>query len=105
MVHTHLVINKISGVRDPDARFHHFTKELLPRLRTEQRRHTMIYIPDYCDYVRLLRHLKEDGGTSIASINEYMVSVSVIIMIFFYVVAIFFHSVISVNHWSEMKVI
>lgn len=74
VVHTNLVINKILGVRDPDARFHHFTTELLPRLRSEHRSHTLIYIPDYCDYVRLLRHLKEDGGTSIASINEYMVS-------------------------------
>ncbi|KAG0718827.1 Digestive organ expansion factor [Chionoecetes opilio] len=73
VVHTDLIINNIPGLRDPDARFHYFTGELLPRLRSEQRSHTLVYIPDYCDYVRLLRHLKDDGGTSIASINEYMV--------------------------------
>ena len=75
VVHTDLIIHNIPGIRDPDTRFHHFTTELLPQLRAEQRSHTLVYIPDYCDYVRLLRHLKEDGGTSIASINEYMVGV------------------------------
>lgn len=102
-MHTDLVINRIVGVRDPDARFHHFTTDLLPRLRTEQRRHTLIYIPDYCDYVRLLRHLKEDGGTSIASINEYMVGVSVN-QPFCNGVAISFSLFMCTNHLLEMEI-
>lgn len=73
VVQAELVLSRIAGMRDPDSRFHYFTRELLPQLQSSLRSHTMIYIPDYCDYVRLVRFLKEDRGTSIATINEYMV--------------------------------
>ncbi|XP_069940559.1 U3 small nucleolar RNA-associated protein 25 homolog [Cherax quadricarinatus] len=73
VVQAELVLSRIAGMRDPDTRFHYFTQELLPQFRSTMRFHTMVYIPDYCDYVRLVRYLKEDRGISIATINEYMV--------------------------------
>ncbi|KAG7170359.1 Digestive organ expansion factor-like, partial [Homarus americanus] len=73
VVQAELVLHRIAGMRDPDSRFRFFTQEIFPQLRSSMRSHTMVYIPDYCDYVRLVRYLKEDGGTSIATINEYMV--------------------------------
>ncbi|CAL4180095.1 unnamed protein product, partial [Meganyctiphanes norvegica] len=72
-VRSELVLTRVPGLRDPDARFTYFTKELLPQFRSGLRNHTLIYIPDYCDYVRLVRFFKEDRGSSIATINEYMV--------------------------------
>ncbi|XP_045598817.1 U3 small nucleolar RNA-associated protein 25 homolog [Procambarus clarkii] len=73
VVQAELVLSRISGMRDPDSRFQHFTQELLPQFRSSMRHNVLVYIPDYCDYIRLVRYLKEDGGTSAATINEYMV--------------------------------
>lgn len=77
VVPAEMVITRIPGTRDPDSRFRHFTQEILPRMRSgPPQPGTMVYVPDYCDYVRLLRHLKEDKGISVNSINEYMIRVS-----------------------------
>ncbi|KAK3856006.1 hypothetical protein Pcinc_037630 [Petrolisthes cinctipes] len=74
VVPAEMVITRIPGTRDPDSRFRHFTQEILPRLRSgPPQPGTMVYVPDYCDYVRLLRYLKEDRGISVATINEYMI--------------------------------
>lgn len=84
VVPAEMVITRIPGTRDPDSRFRHFTQEILPRLRSgPPQPGTMVYVPDYCDYVRLLRHLKEDKGISVNSINEYMIRVSKVITLFF----------------------
>ncbi|KAB7494184.1 Digestive organ expansion factor-like protein, partial [Armadillidium nasatum] len=61
------------NVLEFDATFNYFTKELLPRLRKKNTSHVLIYIPDYCDYVRLNYYFHKDGGTSFATINEYMI--------------------------------
>nr|XP_027213158.1 digestive organ expansion factor homolog [Penaeus vannamei] len=73
LVPSELILSRLPGMRDPDVRFNYFIQELLPQFRSSRRYHTMLYIPDYCDYVRLVRYLKEDGGTSMSTINEYMV--------------------------------
>ncbi|XP_047493817.1 U3 small nucleolar RNA-associated protein 25 homolog [Penaeus chinensis] len=73
LVPSELILSRLPGMRDPDVRFNYFIQELLPQFQSSRRYHTMLYIPDYCDYVRLVRYLKEDGGTSMSTINEYMV--------------------------------
>lgn len=77
LVQSELVLCQVPGLRDRDARFQYFIQELLPQFQSCLRMHTMVFIPDYCDYIRILRYLKEDGGLSISTINEYMVGVSI----------------------------
>ncbi|KAK7071363.1 hypothetical protein SK128_001398 [Halocaridina rubra] len=67
-----LILTRVVGMRDPDARFKYFVNEVLPQYKGNRRIGVMVYIPDYCDYVRLVKHLKDDGGTSFTSINEYL---------------------------------
>ncbi|XP_076043396.1 U3 small nucleolar RNA-associated protein 25 homolog isoform X1 [Oratosquilla oratoria] len=72
LVSAEIIFNRIGNIRDPDMRFNHFIKEVIPQYVTGLRAHTLIYIPDYCDYIRLVKHFKEEG-ISAATINEYMV--------------------------------
>ncbi|XP_068227770.1 U3 small nucleolar RNA-associated protein 25 homolog [Palaemon carinicauda] len=72
VVPAELVMIRVTGMRDPDSRFNYFVKEVLPQYQANRRMGILVYIPDYCDYVRLVKYLKEDGGTSFSSINEYM---------------------------------
>ncbi|XP_064106595.1 U3 small nucleolar RNA-associated protein 25 homolog [Macrobrachium nipponense] len=72
VVPAELVMIRVAGMRDPDSRFNYFVKEVLPQYQANRRIGILVYIPDYCDYVRLVKYLKEDGGVSFSSINEYM---------------------------------
>ena len=70
---------KIPGLNDADTRFNFFKEKVLPQFRSSNKANTLIYIPDYCDYLKVVRYLVEDGGASAATINEYMVGVSILV--------------------------
>lgn len=72
VVQAELVLIRVAGMRDHDSRFQFFIKEVLPQYQANRRIGIMVYIPDYCDYVRLVKYLKEDGGVSFTGINEYI---------------------------------
>lgn len=60
----------------PDAQFAHFTQVILPLLRRKNQTGTLIFVSDYCDYVLLVNYFKEDRGTNVSTLNEYMINVS-----------------------------
>ena len=63
----------------PNLHFEYFINQVYPDLKLNQCGHTLIYVPDYFDYNRIVSFIKEDQGTSISTINEYMISVSSLI--------------------------
>lgn len=73
------VFERIPG-NDPleelDARFDYFCKTTLPALRKSavSREKTLIMVPSYFDYIRVVNHfrkIEEDEGLSFAAISEY----------------------------------
>lgn len=53
-----------------DLRFEYFIKKILPQFRNIIYAHTMIYVPNYFDYVRIRNYLKEEN-MNFVQICEY----------------------------------
>lgn len=61
---------------EPEARFGYFKSNIVPFLKEslEDREEggTLLYIPDYSDYLRVKKYLKFDASVNFCSVDEYM---------------------------------
>ena len=76
LVRAELVLVRVPGLTDTEARMLYFTKEFMPQHINSKKTHSLLYIPDYCDYTAIHHYLSTERCIDFSSINEFMTRVS-----------------------------